>query len=227
MIGRLAFLLLMVGACATPRAEESHYDAQTVLSVQGLDCQGCGQKIIDEIKTVAGVANAVFDKQAVEITVSYVRAKVQHQSLIDAVKRTGFTGEIGAGNGRYRAHLAFGKEADVIWLTRTGNMVDVTKETVPGKVTVIDFGADWCGPCRRVDAHMKKVLAAHSDVALRKVDISDWDSPISQAYLKSVPELPYLIVYGKDGREVTRFGGLDLERLDRAIEAGRKAGRAE
>ena len=78
-----------------------------------------------------------------------------------------------------------------------------------------------------VDAHMKTLLRDNSDIALRKIDISDWDSPISQAYLKTVPQLPYLIVYGKDGREVTRFGGLDLERLDRAIEEGRKAPRSK
>jgi thiol-disulfide isomerase/thioredoxin len=212
----------LMGACATVPAD-TVYDAQTVLSVQGLDCQGCGQRIMNEMEKLKGVANTSFDKQSVEVTVSYRKAEVSPADLVKAVEKAGFSGEIGASKGAYRPNLEFNPAHDVVWLTHTGEMVDVTKERVLGKVTVIDFGADWCGPCRRVDAHMKKVLNAHADVALRKIDISDWDSPISQAYLKTVPQLPYLIVYGKDGREVTRFGGFDLERLDKAIEAGRHA----
>tara|TARA_B100000674_G_scaffold468948_1_gene455304 strand:- start:1460 stop:2140 length:681 start_codon:yes stop_codon:yes gene_type:complete len=222
MMRLLAGLVVVLGGCAGAQPHKG-YDAQTVLSVQGLDCQGCGQKIVNELRNISGVANAAFDKKAVEVTVSYTQATVQQDALLEAVERAGFTGSVGAGQGKYRPNLKFGEGHDVVWLTHTGQLVDVTKERVLGKITVIDFGADWCGPCRRVDAHMKTLLRDNSDIALRKIDISDWDSPISQAYLKTVPQLPYLIVYGKDGREITRFGGLDLDRLDRAIEEGRKA----
>ena len=68
---------------------------------------------------------------------------------------------------------------------------------------------------------MKKVLASQRDVALRKIDVVDWDSPVAGQHLRGVSELPYVEVYGPDGKAVARISGLDLERLDRAIAKAR------
>ena len=72
-----------------------------------------------------------------------------------------------------------------------------------------------------VDAHMKKVLATQPDVALRKLDVSDWSTPLARHYLTDVASLPYVVVYGADGRRVMEIVGLNLGALDRAIERGR------
>ena len=91
---------------------------------------------------------------------------------------------------------------------------------VAGKVTVFDFYADWCGPCRRVDEHVFALLAQRSDVAYRKLDIVSWETPLAKRYLRDVPSLPYVVIYGKDGRRAGVVSGLDLAALDRAIAAG-------
>lgn len=86
-----------------------------------------------------------------------------------------------------------------------------------GKLTVFDFYADWCGPCRTIDEHLFALLARRADLAYRKLNIVSWDSPLAKRWLAGVPSLPYLIVYGKDGREAARISGLHLDELDRVL----------
>ncbi|MDB4971238.1 MAG: Cobalt/zinc/cadmium efflux transporter, rane fusion protein CzcB family [Myxococcales bacterium] len=111
--------------------------------------------------------------------------------------------------------------ADVQKLVEGGRDVDALEPlVVPGKVTIFDFYADWCGPCREVDAHVFQLLAARSDLAYRKLDIVSWDSPLARHHLVAarVPNLPYVVVYAKNGRRVRAISGLDLAALDRAVE---------
>jgi hypothetical protein len=61
-------------------------------------------------------------------------------------------------------------------------------------------------------------------VALRKINVNDWDSPVARQYLRKVSELPYVIVYSKTGRKVEAITGLDLQRLRAAIDRGASDG---
>ena len=94
-------------------------------------------------------------------------------------------------------------------------------DAVPGKITLFDFYADWCGPCRRVDEHVFALLKARGDVAYRKLNIVSWETPLAKHFLAGVASLPYVIVYGKDGKLAGKMVGLKLDELDRAIGAAR------
>jgi thiol-disulfide isomerase/thioredoxin len=114
--------------------------------------------------------------------------------------------------------------ADVVDLSKAGEDVpDLAAHAARDKVTLFDFYATWCAPCRKVDAHIATVLARRGDVALRKLNVVSWETPIAERYLKDAPQLPLVIVYGRAGRRVGAVSGLDLRGLDRAIEeAGRQ-----
>ena len=47
-----------------------------------------------------------------------------------------------------------------------------------------------------------------------------WDTPLAKRWMEQVPMLPYVIVYGRDGKKVRAVTGLDLEALDQAVREG-------
>jgi thiol-disulfide isomerase/thioredoxin len=69
-----------------------------------------------------------------------------------------------------------------------GSTVDIEKNLVKGKTTIFDFYADWCGPCKRIAPSLEKLQEKNATVAVFKINIDKWNSPVCQQYnIKSVP----------------------------------------
>ncbi len=110
---------------------------------------------------------------------------------------------------------------DMALISPKGETVELSVHLAKSKVTVFDFYADWCGPCKDVDKFLLERLEAGDNIAVRKLNVVDWDTSLALDYLGKVDTLPYVIVYSAQGKEVDRISGLDLKRLQSAIEAGR------
>jgi thioredoxin 1 len=81
---------------------------------------------------------------------------------------------------------------------------DFSKETAKG-VTLVDFHANWCGPCRMLTPILEQVAKEIKGKAvIAKVDI---DSESNTAALFSITSVPTMILF-KDGKEVKRIIGL-------------------
>lgn len=78
-------------------------------------------------------------------------------------------------------------------------------------VTLKDFYADWCGPCKTQDPILEELEEEYPDVEFEKVDV-DEEQDVANEY--QVRSLPTLIVENEDGI-VERFVGVtqrgDLE----------------
>ena len=221
----LVFLLaglVFGGMVSGEGAEDSSTVSSVVISLQDITCQSCGASVVKMLKRKRGVEAAKFDRDSAEIEVSYDPSSIGPEDLTTAIKEAGYDSAVGAGQGSYAAEQEFAPELDVEWISRAGEEVDIEAHLVPGKVTVFDFSAVWCGPCREVDAEMQTILESSSRVALRKINVVNWSSPVAQEYLQKVSGLPYVVVYGSDGRRVEAIQGLNLKRLRRAIEKGHK-----
>ena len=80
------------------------------------------------------------------------------------------------------------------------------KETVMDQkgVAVVDFWAEWCGPCRMIGPHIEEMAKEYDGKALiAKVDV-DSNPEISFKYgVRSIPTILYL----KDGEVVDKRVG--------------------
>lgn len=195
---------------------------RTVISLQNIDCQSCGHRVAAELTDQPGVAEATFGLKEAEITVKHDPAVLNTQGLVDLVDGMGYQVVEGSGNGAYTPFPDYPEGADIRWLTKMGHRVDIPGSLAEGKVTVVDFYALWCGPCRQVDKALLDLLQAGSDIAVRKVDIVDWDTPVVRQFGSQLESLPYLEIYGVDGALVDQFVGLNIDRLLAAIEKGGK-----
>jgi len=190
---------------------------RVVLSLQNLSCQSCGAGVVTAVKAVGGVSEAAFDKDTIELGVAFDATQTTPDAILAAGRTSGEKMVLGAGEGSYAAAVEHPAEYDSVVISR-GEEVNIAAHLVAGKVTVVDFYADWCGPCRRVAVIMNTIMSERDDVALRKIDIIDWDTPVAQQHMSGIASLPYTIIYDPTGREVRRITGLDIPGLHAAID---------
>lgn len=202
------------------RTEVPASAAHTVVSLQGIDCQSCGMSVVEALQKSDGVFDVSFDKDTAEVAVAYDAAVVGPPQFIAIAQDLGYRASEGPGEGAYIPEVEFPPALDVEQISKEGEAVDIDAALAAGKVTVVDFHAIWCGPCRKVDRHMLSVLRERDDVALRKVNVVDWDSAVAQQHLQGVESLPYILVYDRSGKRVAKIAGLDLDGLDAAIAKG-------
>jgi len=79
---------------------------------------------------------------------------------------------------------------------------------------LVDFYADWCGPCRMVAAFVDRI--AHENVGKLLVAKVDTDQAPNVAMRFGIRSIPTLILF-KGGKEVERSVGFEPERLQALI----------
>jgi thioredoxin 1 len=47
-----------------------------------------------------------------------------------------------------------------------GAQVDITKHLALGNVTIVDFYADWCGPCKQISPSLEQMARTDPEIAL-------------------------------------------------------------
>ena len=191
-------------------------EATRVYSLEGADCESCADKVRGELKKVKGVKKVDFDRQRVEVTVR-LDAAVADADVLAAIERAGLKGLIGPGHGSYLPSEKYPPGSDMRVLSPDGSAVGkLDKLRVPGKYTVFDVYADWCGPCRFVDARLREVVSARKDVAVRKLNVVDFDTPLAKELGSRIEALPYVIVFDPAGKR-TDVVGADFGKLDKAL----------
>jgi thiol-disulfide isomerase/thioredoxin len=115
-----------------------------------------------------------------------------------------------------------------------------------GRVTLVDFWASWCGPCRKSFPALDQLHTRYRGQGLEVVGVSlDEDPAAADRFLENVPvgfriardpsgllaqrfriaSMPTTVLLDREGREVARFEGGDHMAAEEAAVADLLAGR--
>jgi len=103
-----------------------------------------------------------------------------------------------------------------------GAQVDVNQHLVLGNVTVLDFYADWCGPCRQFSPSLEQMARDDPEIALRKIDIVNWKTAVVQQF--NVHSIPQVNVYDRSGRLIGTVRGVDFKTIKQYIAQAKSGG---
>jgi thiol-disulfide isomerase/thioredoxin len=112
-----------------------------------------------------------------------------------------------------------GQQAEVI---SHGAQVDISQHLAPGNVTIVDFYADWCGPCRQISPSLEQMARTDPEIALRKIDIVNWNTAVVRQY--NIHSIPQVNIYNRGGRLVGTVVGADFEQVKRYVAQAKASG---
>ena len=102
-------------------------------------------------------------------------------------------------------------EMEILELTSENFEEEVLKS---GKTVLIDFYADWCGPCKMMAPVVERIASENPDIKVCKVNVDNEESLAITYRVMSIPT--FMVV--KNGEVVNRIvGAVDKAELESAI----------
>jgi thiol-disulfide isomerase/thioredoxin len=121
-----------------------------------------------------------------------------------------------------RASAAVAGRGQPVEVISHGAQVDINKHLALGSVTVVDFYADWCGPCRQLSPSLEQMATSDPEVALRKIDIVNWRTAVVRQF--DVHSIPQVNVYNRGGSLVGTVNGADIDAIKRYVAQAKTGG---
>jgi thioredoxin 1 len=107
-------------------------------------------------------------------------------------------------------------------MTTEAKPIEVTDETFAEEIegaeglAMVDFWAEWCGPCRMVSPIVEELAGEYPDsVKVGKVDVDENQKTAQKFNIRSIPS----ILFFKDGEHVdTVVGAVPKAQLEKKIQ---------
>lgn len=82
-------------------------------------------------------------------------------------------------------------------------VADFDDQVSSSTLTLVDFWATWCGPCKMLAPVLEELAEEVSDVTVAKVDVDEEEEVALKYGIMSIPT----IILFKDGKEVAKSVG--------------------
>lgn len=83
---------------------------------------------------------------------------------------------------------------------------EIPKDLLDKQITVLDFYAEWCGPCRMLTPTIDELIKEYADdkdVKILKINVDEQPAIATKFGVKGIPN----VVFIKNGEIVNRFAG--------------------
>ncbi len=92
--------------------------------------------------------------------------------------------------------------------------VDISSQDMP---VVVDFGADWCGPCKQLDPILEEIASENIDkIKIFKINIDE--NPMTPQKF-NVRGIPTIMIFNKGKLIDTKVGSLPKTALETWIKS--------
>ena len=216
LISLLALSLLLVAVSA--RADQT-----LRFTIIGIDCKECAPPIIKALKGIDGVRNAALDWKAgvatLQVNEGFDPAKVK--KAVDAI---GYDAVLPGETRREFAVLPeeVVRKLDIVSFDGA-KKVDLQTIAAPGKITIVDYWAEWCSPCHFLEKRLQHLLNENPNMALRRVNVGKWDNVAAKQATAEfrLEALPYVRVYDARGKFVDDVTGGSWDQFLKVLEKAR------
>ncbi len=107
--------------------------------------------------------------------------------------------------------------------------IDLTQETFQNTIenndiVLVDWWADWCGPCKMFAPVYDEVSQQHEDIVFGKIDTEDQQQLAAAAGISSIPTL---MAFRENVLVFSQAGAINAQQLDHLIDQVRGLDMAE
>lgn len=137
----------------------------------------------------------------------YCLAGGRSAAAAEKMRKEGYT-KIYELTGGINAWKAASKKLEGVTAQPQMSLQSFNDSLMANKLVLVDFGAEWCPPCKKMEPVIKNVLTQNKTATLLKVNGGN-DTEIMSKY--GVTALPVFIIF-KEGKQIWRKEGVATEK---------------